>query len=234
MKIRITLSAIFAALFAALIWAVKTVDVAPIGPAGTSIGLSTINKAVHDALGTNVFWHEAINLLGIAAIASGSVFAVMGLVQLIKRRSLIKVDSEILTTGVLYVTIGVLYAVFEKIIINYRPILEEGQTFPEAAFPSSHTVLAIVVMGSIFILVGKYVADRKKVRDIKAICALVIAISVVGRLISGVHWFTDILGGMLISAALLCAYSAALRKQGMFKNDDETGLTKDVIQDRIK
>lgn len=222
MKIRITISAMSAVAFAVLIWAVKNVDVAAIGPAGTSIGLSTINKAVHDALGTNVFWHEAINMLGIAAIASGSVFAVMGLVQLIKRRSLLKVDSEILTTGVLYVSIGILYVVFEKVIINYRPILEEGQTFPESAFPSSHTVLAIVVMGSIFMLVGRYVADRKKVRDIKAICALVIAISVIGRLISGVHWFTDIIGGVLISAALLSAYSAALKKQGMNKNESRS------------
>ena len=217
MKIRVTISAISAIAFAVLIWAVKTVDVAAIGPSGTSIGLSTLNKAVHDALGTNLFWHEAINVLGVAAIASGSVFAVMGLVQLIKRRSLLKVDSEILTTGVLYVSIGILYVVFEKIVINYRPILEEGQTFPEPAFPSSHTVLAIVVMGSIFLLAGKYVADRKKVRDIKGICALVIAISVMGRLISGVHWFTDIIGGVLISAALLSAYSAALQKQSMNK-----------------
>jgi undecaprenyl-diphosphatase len=38
----------------------------------------------------------------------------------------------------------------------------------------------------------------------------VILITVFGRLICGVHWFTDIVGGILISVSLVTAFAAFL------------------------
>jgi undecaprenyl-diphosphatase len=35
----------------------------------------------------------------------------------------------------------------------------------------------------------------------------VLVIAVAGRLLSGVHWFTDIVGGVLISMTLLACFS---------------------------
>ncbi|MBO6094010.1 MAG: phosphatase PAP2 family protein, partial [Oscillospiraceae bacterium] len=83
---------------------------------------------------------------------------------------------------------------------------------PEASFPSSHTMLVCVIMGSSIPLLGKYVKSDVLCTVLRIICAAIIAVTVIGRLISGVHWFTDILGGILISVMLLNLYAEILER----------------------
>ena len=45
---------------------------------------------------------------------------------------------------------------------------------------------------------------------LKVVCAVVLALTVFGRLASGVHWFTDILGGVLISITLLSVFEGVI------------------------
>ena len=139
-----------------------------------------------------------------------AAFAVMGFVQLIKRKSLLKVDKEILALGILYIAIIGLYVLFEQVIVNYRPIIMPGCTKPEASFPSSHTMLVYTIMGSTALILGKYVKNDKLCRAMQTVCVIIIAVTVIGRLISGVHWFTDILGALLISTTLLALFSKAV------------------------
>lgn len=190
-----------------LIVLIRFVDVRPIGPEGTSIGLSHLNQFVFDRFGVNMLWYEITDWLGIAAVLTAFVFAVTGLVQLIKRRSLLKVDREILALGGLYIVVIGLYILFEIAVVNYRPIIMPDNTHPEASFPSSHTMLVCVIMGSAVMLIGKYIRGKALCSVLRMLCAVIIGVTVIGRLISGVHWFTDILGGILISAVLLALYS---------------------------
>ena len=171
-------------LFAGLIFALRIYDVAPIGPAGTEIGFSTFNKFVHDWTGVNMIWYTITDFFGYAAIGVCALFALAGLVQMIKRRSLFKVDREILALGVLFAVVIGCYVLFEKVIINYRPVIMPGETAPEASFPSSHTMLIMTVM--------------------------VTLVTVAGRLYCGVHWCTDIIGGILLSTTLLLLFSAVV------------------------
>ena len=200
----------------AILWIVlvKCVDVAAIGPAGTSVGLSGLNQAVHNLTGVHMLWYTITDWLGILAVLAVAAMALLGLVQLIKRRSLFKVDREILALGGLYLAIFLLYVFFEKVIVNYRPIIMPGCTAPEASFPSSHTMLTCVVLGGILLVLDKYVKNKGLCAVLKALCWLIIIVTVVGRLISGVHWFTDIIGGLLISAALLSLFAAVKTKEG--------------------
>ena len=203
---------VFGALFLLLILLVKTVDVAQIGPAGTSIGLSHLNGGFHDAVGIHMFWYKLTEALGILAILVAALFAFVGLMQLIRRKSLKKVDQNILCLGLLYVAVIAFYAFFEVVIVNYRPIIMPGETLPEASFPSSHTMLICTIMGSAMMQLKEYGHSPKTGMMIKIVCTVILIVTVVGRLICGVHWFTDILGGLLLSAALLCCYKGAMQK----------------------
>ena len=196
------------ALFALLIVLLRCVDVEPVGSADTSVGLSHLNRFVFELTGVNMVWYNITDWLGLTAIIAAFLFAATGLVQLIKRRSILKVDKEILALGGLYTLLIGIYVLFENVIVNYRPIIMPGNSTPEASFPSSHTMLVCVIMGSTLIIIGKYIKKKSMCRVIRGMCAAVIAVTVVGRLISGVHWFTDILGGLLISTFLLALYSA--------------------------
>ena len=197
-------------LFLLLIVVIKTVDVQAIGPEGTSIGLAGINGAIHDITGVHLTWHKITDYLGLLSIVVAVCFACLGFIQLIKRKSLLKVDREILVLGCLYVILAVLYVLFEFVVINERPIIMPGDEHAEASFPSSHTMLGFVILGSCMTVLHKYVRNDRLCGILQAICGVLILIMVFGRLISGVHWFTDILGGILLSAALLFLFVAAL------------------------
>ena len=205
-------AAISFALFILTIALVTCVDIGSVGPAGTTVGLSHLNKGVHDLIGVHMFWYQVTNLLGFWAILCGAVFACIGLKQLIERKSLKQVDAKILALGGLFVLLGVIYVLFEKVVVNCRPVLMEGETVPEASFPSSHTVLAFVIFGAIAMMLKDYLQDKRLVSMLQNACLVLILVSVIGRLISGVHWFTDILGGIFLSVALLQAFSGILEK----------------------
>ena len=181
-----------------------------IGPEETSIGLATLNGMIHETTGVQMIWYEITSYLGILSILVGLCFACIGFVQLIRRRSLLKVDAEILSLGCLYVVLAVLYILFELVVINERPIIMPGDVHVEASFPSSHTLLSFVIFGSAMIVIGKYVRNRRLCNLIQVLLGILILIAVFGRLLSGVHWFTDILGSLFLSAALLLLFTDLL------------------------
>lgn len=212
MKKKLIVSAVCFGLFLLLILLVKAVDVAAVGPEGTEVGLSKLNVAIHDLFGENLGWYKVTNILGYLTILIALCFAAIGGLQLIYRRSILKVDKEILLLGALYVVTVILYVLFEKVVVNYRPMLMPGAEGPEASFPSSHTVLSCVILGSGLTLLKKYAKKSKTIQLVLTVLfALLLGLIVAGRLLSGVHWFTDILGGLLLSAALLNAYDGLLK-----------------------
>lgn len=179
---------------------IKVVDVKTIGVNESKIGFATLNQFVFEAVGVNMTWYHITDWLGIIPILMAMIYALMGVIQLIKRRSILKVDKELIILGLFYIIVMFIYVFFEKIIVNYRPVLMNG--FLEASYPSSHTLITICLCGSSIIINNKLFNNRTtKITNI--LSAIIIVTTVVGRLISGVHWFTDIIGGILISIALL-------------------------------
>ncbi len=199
-------------LFFLLILVIKTVDVQAIGPEGSSIGLAKINSAIHEATGVRMFWYQITSYLGVLSILIAACFACLGLFQLIRRKSLLKVDREILVLGGLYVALAILYVLFEFVVVNERPIIMPGDEHVEASFPSSHTMLGFVILGSCMTVLNKYIRSKRLCGLLITACGILILVMIFGRLISGVHWFTDILGSILISAVLLFLFIGALDK----------------------
>ena len=200
------------ALFAGLIVMLKVYDVAPIGTAETEIGFSHINELVHDLTGVNLVWYDITEYIGYVAIAVCGMFAAAGFVQMVKRRSLLKVDREIWALGGLFLAVIACYVFFEKVIINYRPIIMPDATMPEASFPSSHTMLVMTVMVAVMIVSDKYFGKGAGVL-VRVVCFLTALVTVCGRLLCGVHWLTDIVGGILLSATLLFLFAAVVSAQ---------------------
>ena len=212
-KRKLTTASVSFVLFVILTGLVKTFDVAPIGPEGTEIGFSHINGAVNSFFGLNMLWYDITEALGYLAIAIALIMAAAGARQLIKRKSFLAVDPELYGLAGLYVVTGVLYVLFEKIIVNYRPVILPDESAPEASFPSSHTMLACVIFGSAVVMSGIYIEEKNKQLSTKIVLDILIFVTVFGRLISGVHWLTDIVGGVLISVTLVSLFSAFVNRK---------------------
>ena len=192
-----TILILLAVLFTIL---VKVVNVKQVGVNGTSIGFATLNQFVFKTTGVNMIWYHITDWLGLVPIFMAMAYALIGVIQLIKRKSLFKADKEIMILGLFYIVVISIYIFFEKVIVNYRPILMNG--FLEASYPSSHTLMTICLCGS-SIIVNKKIFNNKITKFMNMLSLIIIFITVIGRLISGVHWFTDIIGGIFISIALL-------------------------------
>lgn len=188
---------------------VKTVDVKAIGPKGSSVGLAAINQFVFQRLGVHLGWYTVTDWLGVAALLTACGFALVGLTQLLRRKSLLKVDGGILLLGAFYVAAAAVYVLFECVVVNYRPIILHTEL--EASYPSSHTMLVICVMSTAIMQSRRLLPEKKGLRIfLDGAAVLLIVVTVVGRLLSGVHWFTDILAGVLLSSALVMLYFSAL------------------------
>lgn len=186
---------------------IKYVDVQPIGPEGSAVGFAAVNGAFHELTGVRMGLYEITDFLSLAALAVIVVFALAGLGQWIQRKKLLKVDAEILALGIFYVVVLGVYALFELVKINYRPVLIEGVL--ETSYPSSTTMLAITVFASAIMLVPKYFEGWKE-KIALAFLGAMLGFLVGGRLLSGVHWLTDIIGGVILSVALLAIFELIL------------------------
>ena len=186
---------------------VKTVDVGQIGPCASSVGFSKINKLFINFIGSNMTIYKLTEILGLMTFIIVGIYGIIGLIELVKRESLFKVDKEIISLGVLYVLMLMVYVFFEKFIINYRPILLDGEL--EASYPSSHTLLSICICVSSLIVSKKYV-PKKYLNITTFVTVLLLTMVLLGRTISGVHWISDIVGGIIISITLLSYFITVL------------------------
>ncbi len=190
--------------------AVCLVDVRPIGPNGSSVGFAALNGAVHAVLGVCWPLYTITDWLGLVPMGFVFGFAILGLVQLIRRRSLGRVDRDILVLGGFYLVVLAAYLLFEKFAVNYRPVLIDG--FLEASYPSSTTMLTLCVIPTAMLQLRRRIPREGLRRVILWMLGIFTAFMVVGRLLSGVHWLTDIVGGALLSAGLVALYAAMTDK----------------------
>ena len=190
---------------------VRFVDVQAIGPEGSSVGFSTLNGFVHEITGVNWFLYTVTDWLGLVPIAVALGFAILGLVQLIKRKSLRKVDRNILALGGFYIAVIAVYILFEIVAINYRPTLING--YLEASYPSSTTMLVTCVMPTAMMQFRTRIKNGLFRRCVLVAITVFIAFMAIGRLVSGVHWITDIIGGALFSAGVVTMYYSITNTQ---------------------
>ena len=188
---------------------VSIIDVKAIGPNGSSVGFAALNAFVHRITGVNMNLYSITDWLGLVPIFVCISFAVFGFIQWIKRKKIKNVDYSIFVLGGFYVIVIATYLLFENLIINYRPVLING--ILEASYPSSTTMLVLCVMPTAIMQLKDRIKNKLLFKIITAaICAFIIFM-VIGRLLSGVHWFSDIIGGILLSIGLVAFYDFVVK-----------------------
>lgn len=190
-------------------WSLTFAQVQPIGPNGACVAYAQINQTVHELFGVHWVLYYITDWAGVVAILIAFGFSVLGLVQWIQRKRICQVDSSILVLGVFYVLVFGCYAFFEFHVINRRPVLIND--ILEASYPSSTTMLAMCVLPTAMMQFQRLIGNAAVRKTVNMLCGLFTAFMVIGRLICGVHWFTDILGGVLFSVAAIMLYCGANR-----------------------
>ena len=196
------------AAFALWTMAIRLVDVQAIGPQDSTVGFAALNGFVHKLTGTHMTLYVITDWLGLVPVAFGFGFAALGLAQWIQRKSILQVDRSILILGGFYIVTLAAYLFFESYVVNYRPVLIGG--YLEASYPSSTTLLVLCVMPTAMMQLRGRIKNRVLRKCVTLAIAAFIVFMVVGRLISGVHWLTDIIGGILLSAGLVTMYDSLI------------------------
>ena len=205
MKRKFYFALCFLAAFTLWTTALCFVDVQPIGPRNSVVGLATINRLFHNLTGVHMTLYNITDWLGLVPVAFGFGFAICGLVQWIRRKNFLKVDTDILVLGGFYIVVLAAYLLFERFAVNYRPILIND--FLEASYPSSTTLLVLCVMPTAMIQLQERIKLKSLCQCVLIAIAAFMGFMVIGRLVCGVHWITDIIGGILLSAGLVSLYT---------------------------
>lgn len=195
------LSAVFV-LFTVLL---KLVDVQPVGPQLSKVGFASVNAAFAGAVGYHPAFYTIASVFGILCLVIAACFAFIGAAQLIRTKDIRRVNYRILLLGCLYVCVVLVYLFFELVVVNYRPVMIGDKLSP--SYPSSHTMIALCITVSAAIVLRGLLKNRKLARLLGWVSIGIGVLTVLFRLLSGVHWLTDIVGGLLISAALLAWFS---------------------------
>ena len=195
-------------LLAFVLWTVLVlfVDVQAVGPQGSAVGFAAWNARLHQLTGVHMGMYTVTDWLGLVPIGVALGFAICGLVQWVQRKDIRLVDRSILFLGLFYILVMAVYILFEYVVINYRPILING--YLEASYPSSTTMLVLCVMPTAMMQLSIRIRSHICRQFVLLLMGGFIAFMVIGRLLSGVHWFSDILGGVLISTGLVALYAA--------------------------
>lgn len=198
----------FMLVFVIWTWLIQKVDVQPVGQKGTDVGVAAFNCWFHKFTGVHMGLYTITDWLGLVPVFVCIVFGGIGFWQLIKRKNLFKVDTDLIYLGIYYVIVIFGYLFFEMCPINYRPILIEG--ILEASYPSSTTLLVLCVMPTLVLQANRRIENRYLKRIIYAFTIVFSVFMVIGRLVSGVHWFTDIMGAVFLSTGLFYLYKAVV------------------------
>jgi len=218
-KDRLTLCLSISFNVAFILWTVAIcfIDVKAIGPQSSSVGFATLNSFIHNVTGVNYSLYVITDWLGLVPICFCIGFAILGVKQWIQRKKILKVDYSLFVLGSFYIVVFLIYFLFETFNINYRPVLING--YLEKSYPSSTTLLVLCVMSTAIMQFNSRIKNKRLKNCLSIAIFTFITFMVLGRLISGVHWLTDIIGGILLSVGLITAYDfvANIKSNGRSK-----------------
>lgn len=179
-------------------------DIKNIGVNNTTIGFATLNSWFNKTTGTHLMLYSITDWLELLPLLVCVCFGLIGLKQLLSRKKIFLVDHDILLLGIYYIIVILLYLLFDKMCINYRPILIEGKL--EVSYPSSTVLLVLCVMLTLTFQINRRVKNDKTKIYLETLNNIYIIFMLFGRIVSGVHWITDIIGSIILALGLFKLY----------------------------
>ncbi len=206
-----TLAGVMLAAFVMWTVLVLTVNVKPTGPDGVTVGLAGLNAGWWQSTGTHAWAEKISDWLGYLTLLMAVGLAVWQIVVAVRGRSLRLARHWWVLDGVIIAAVAC-YLLFELVVINGRPLLVEGAL--KASYPSTHALLFATVLPWVAVIVGREVKNRPLVITVAVLCGVMALAGVILRAICGVHWFSDIIGGILLAGALdFIALALAVKPQ---------------------
>ena len=153
-------------------------------------------------------WSKITDIILVASIAVLGVFAVLGLYQWIKRKSLKKVDKPLLAMLIPLVLMAITYFIFDKfLVLNIRP---NGSGEP--SFPSTHTMVVATIFLLTAIILPNYIKSKTARVIMDIVMLLFIILVSIGRVLANMHWVSDVVGGLIFAAIFTVIYYLILRR----------------------
>lgn len=187
------------------------VDARPVGANGSTVGLATLNQWFFNLLGVIEPLDVLTDVFMCVAIALVAGLAIVGVVQWVKRKTIKKVDKELILFALCCCLMGCCYLFFEAVVINTRPTAIAGTL--EASYPSSHTLVIGVIFGCTVVLNQKKNIESKYKNLINVVISVFAGVAIVCRCLSGMHWLTDIIAGVLLASSIVMFYNACVNYQ---------------------
>ena len=165
-------------------------------------------------------WDKITDIILITSLAVLGVFAVLGLYQLITRKSLKKVDRNLLAFIPPLLIMVVIYIVFEKfIVINVRP---DGSGEP--SFPSTHTMVVATIFFLTMNNLKKYIHNKPLCIILDIVMLALISLTATGRVLANKHWPMDVIFGIIFAMVLdgiYCLIDRPHKKKKETKKESE-------------
>ena len=198
----IALLAAFGLWTALVLW----VDVQPIGPENSQVGLAHLNGWFHGLTGVHMWLYTLTDWLSLLPLAAVMGFGLLGASQWWRRKDIRRVDPSLLVLGGFYLVVLAVFGLFEVVEINARPVLIQGVL--ETSYPSSTTMLVLCVMPTAV----WQLRSRGCSPWVTGVMTVFTLGMVTGRALSGVHWLTDLVGGALLSGGLVLLYRSVCKQ----------------------
>ena len=193
-------SACLSVMFVVFTLLVKFVDVAYVGMTGKEVGLSSFNRLVYESVDVSETFDKLGDVCMVLSILVVLFVVALGIYELVKNKSIKKVDKKIWSMGIIYALVVLIYVVFELICLNYRPVLIDGKL--EASYPSSHVMLSLTILSCFLIFMLSKLKTKKQKAILGTLIGLFMFVIVLFRVLSGMHWMTDIIASVILALML--------------------------------
>ena len=170
------------------------------------IGWASINIWWRDLIGVHFSWHIISHFIALISLLVLTGILIWQVITVFHRRKLSALTRNWWVFDITLLALGLSYLLFQIVAINYRPIQVDGAI--EISYPSSHSLLITTTWLLIIFRLRREIQSQTWRRILIIVGWTLMLTGVIARLLCGYHWFTDIVGGVLLGTVFAAWYQA--------------------------